>query len=262
MSTRPARRVGLALCALALVGAAAARAGQRERRELSAPVYGYDIVKAYPHDPAAFTQGLIYRDGVLFESTGLNGRSSIRKVVLETGAVVQQRAVDSRYFAEGLTDWGGRLLQLTWSTNVGFVYDLASFTPQRTFDYPGEGWGLTHDGRRLIMSDGTPVLRFLDPLTQREQGRVQVRDGARPVEDLNELEFVRGQVLANVWTTDRIAMIAPDTGTVAGWIDLSGLRPRVPKIDVLNGIAYDAVGDRLFVTGKLWPRLFQIRVRR
>lgn len=228
----------------------------------AAPVVGYDVVKSYPHDPAAFTQGLVYRDGFLYESTGLNGRSSLRKVVLETGKVVQQRAVESRYFAEGLTDWGGQLLQLTWSTNVGFVYDLASFAPRSTFNYPGEGWGLTQDGTRIIMSDGTPALRFLDPVTLREQRRVQVRDRGQPVEDLNELEFVRGLVYANVWTTDRIAMIAPDSGTVVGWLDLSGLRPRTPNVDVLNGIAFDAAGDRLFVTGKLWPRLYHIRLRR
>lgn len=249
--------------AVLLLGRGVTLEGQRGAGgPTTAPVYGYDIVKAYPHDPHAFTQGLIYRDGVLFESTGLNGRSSIRKVALETGAVLQQRSVEARYFAEGLTDWGARLLQLTWSTNVGFVYDLRTLTTERTFAYTGEGWGLTHDGRRLIMSDGTSMLRFLDPLTQREQGRVQVRDGGQPVEDLNELEFVQGQVLANVWTTDHIAMIAPESGTVTGWVDLSGLRPRAPNIDVLNGIAYDAAGDRLFVTGKLWPRLFHIRIRR
>jgi glutamine cyclotransferase len=229
-----------------------------------APVFGYEVVNVYPHDREAFTQGLVYRDGVLYESTGLKGRSSLRKVRLETGEVLQRQNVDSRYFAEGLTDWGGRLIQLTWDTNVGFVYDLASFKMLRTFSYQGEGWGLTHDGRRLILSDGTPTLRFLDPDTFQVTGRVEVRDGNLPVEDLNELEFVNGEIYANVWTTDRIAVIAPATGRVTGWINLAGLMPRAMTAGdaVLNGIAYDPAGKRLFVTGKLWPRLFEIRVRR
>ena len=228
------------------------------------PTYTYDIVNSYPHDPEAFTQGLIYRDGVLYESTGLTGRSTLRKVQLETGTVLQQTNVDSKYFAEGLTEWGGRLLQLTWVTNIGFVYDLATFKPVGTFKYDGEGWGLTHDGRRLILSDGTPVLRFLDPQTMAVTGRVTVRDRGRPVEDLNELEFVNGEIYANVWTTTRIAIVNPSSGSVSGWIDLAGLMPPAFTAGdaVLNGIAYDAAGKRLFVTGKLWPRLFEIRVRR
>ena len=234
--------------------------GQRRQ----APVYGYEVVNVYPHDREAFTQGLLYRDGVLFESTGLNGRSTLRKVRLETGEVIQQVAVDNRYFAEGLTDWGSRLVQLTWNTNVGFVYDLATFKSLRTFSYMGEGWGLARDQKRLIMSDGSPTLRFLDPETFQVTGRVDVRDAGLPVEDLNELEFVEGEIYANVWTTDRIAMIAPGTGQVTGWINLAGLMPRVATSGdaVLNGIAYDAARRRLFVTGKLWPRLFEIRIRR
>jgi glutaminyl-peptide cyclotransferase len=234
------------------------------QRKPQTPVYGYEVVNVYPHDREAFTQGLLYRDGVLFESTGLNGRSTLRRVQLETGKVLQQIKVDNRYFAEGLTDWGNRLVQLTWNTNVGFVYDLATFTSLRTFSYPGEGWGLTRDQRRLIMSDGSPTLRFLDPETLQVTGRVEVKDGGLPVEDLNELEFVEGEIYANVWTTDRIAMIAPDTGQVTGWINLAGLMPRGSTTGdaVLNGIAYDASRKRLFVTGKLWPRLFEIRVRR
>jgi glutamine cyclotransferase len=226
--------------------------------------YGYEVVRSYPHDPKAFTQGLLYRDGFLYESTGQKGASSLRKVDIETGEVVQRVDVDARYFAEGLADWGDRLIQLTWETNVGFVYDLASFKQIRTFSYAGEGWGLTHDGQRLILSDGTPGLRFLDPGTFVETGRVPVKDGDLNVEDLNELEFVKGQVYANVWYTDSIAMIAPETGLVTGWIDLRGLLPERAAVnaDVLNGIAYDAEGDRLFVTGKLWPRLFEIRLRR
>jgi glutaminyl-peptide cyclotransferase len=228
------------------------------------PVYGYTVVNSFPHDPEAFTQGLIIRDGVLYESTGLNGRSSLRKVRLETGQVLQRQNVDGRYFAEGLTDWGNRLIQLTYTTKIGFVYDLSTFTLQRTFDYTGQGWGLTHDRRRLIMSDGTSTLRFLDPETLRETGRVTVRDGDKPVENLNELEWVKGEVFANVWLTDRIAIIAPDSGRVTAWLDLAGIRGPVRSgtDDVLNGIAYDAARDRLFVTGKLWPRLYEIRIKR
>lgn len=228
-----------------------------------APVRGYEIVRQYPHDPDAFTQGLLYRDGVLFESTGLNGRSSLRRVRLETGEVLQQVPVENEYFAEGLVDWEGSLVQLTWTTNVGFVYDLRSFERRRTFRYGGEGWGLTHDGRRLIMSDGTSNLRFLNPTTFEELSRVNVHDGGVSVDELNELEFVKGAVYANVWMTERVAIIDPNTGAVTAWLDLSGLRDLGggPGSDVLNGIAYDAAGDRLFVTGKLWRTLFEIRPR-
>lgn len=228
-----------------------------------APVYGYRVVRVYPHDPQAFTQGLIFRDGFLFESIGLNGHSSLRKVRLETGEVVQAHDLDAQHFAEGLTDWGGRLIQLTWQSGVGFLYDMATFKTTGTFAYAGEGWGLTHDGDRLILSDGSPILRFLDPATLRETGRVTVRDNGGPVYRLNELEFVRGEIYANVWHTDRIARISPQSGEVTGWIDLQGLLPEADRTSpeaVLNGIAYDAGGDRLFVTGKLWPKLFEVRV--
>jgi len=226
------------------------------------PTYTYDIVRRYPHDAEAFTQGLIYRDGVLFESTGLNGRSSLRKVRLETGEVLKRQSVDRRYFAEGLTEFGGDLYQLTWETGVGFVYDRDTFAVRRRFRYHGEGWGLTHDGARLILSDGTSTLRYFDPPTMKEVGRVRVTDRGKPLEELNELEFVRGQILANVWLTDRIAMIDPASGDVTGWLDLTGLMPGQDTLTnaVLNGIAYDAAGDRLFVTGKLWPTLFEIRI--
>ena len=229
-----------------------------------APLLYYQVVNKFPHDPTAFTQGLIYRDGHLFESTGIKGQSSLRKVTLETGTVVERRAIDKRYFAEGLTDWGNRLLQLTWETKIGFVYDLATFEQLSTFTYTGEGWGLTHDGSRLIMSDGTSALRFLDPSTQGEIGRVVVKDGDRPIGRLNELEFIKGEVYANVWLTDRIAIISPATGRVTAWLDLAGLRPGPVSRgdDVLNGIAYDSQRDRLFVTGKLWSTVFEIRVRR
>jgi glutaminyl-peptide cyclotransferase len=259
-------RVTAAAAALMLSQACAPEPPPAQRAAVAAEPahYTFEVVHEYPHDPEAFTQGLIFRDGVLFESTGLNGRSSLRKVALETGQVLQRHDVPAEYFAEGLTEWGGQLLQLTWTTNVAFVYDLASFKEVRRFSYAGEGWGLTHDGQRLIMSDGTPNLRYLTPATFEEQSRFTVRDGnGASVDDLNELEFVKGSVYANVWLTDRIAIIEPGSGRVTGWIDLAGLRTRVgaPADDVLNGIAYDAAGDRLFVTGKLWPTLFEIRIR-
>jgi glutamine cyclotransferase len=227
------------------------------------PVHGYDVVRQYPHDADAFSQGLIYRDGFLYESTGLNGRSSLRLVELATGRVVQRREVSADHFAEGLVDWGAELIQLTYLSNLAFVYDLKTFEPRGSFPYPGEGWGLTRDDRRLIMSDGTSQLRFWDPVTRRELGRVAVTDRGVPVDDLNELEYVKGRIYANVWHSDRIAVIDPGSGAVTAWIDLTGLRPpsaRDPEA-VLNGIAYDPSNDRLFVTGKLWPALFEIRVR-
>lgn len=227
----------------------------------AAPVYGYRIERTYPHDRGAFTQGLLYRDGFLYESTGLHGRSSIRRVRLETGEVVKQRNLEALYFAEGLTDWDDSLVLLTWQSQRGFVFDLETFEPRGGFRYYGEGWGLTHDGERLVMSDGTASLRFLDPTTFKELSRLPVTDGGTPVAGLNELEYVRGEIYANVWPTNRIARISPRTGRVTGWIDLSGLLPesaRTGETDVLNGIAYDAGGDRLFVTGKCWPTLYQI----
>ena len=222
--------------------------------------FGYQVVRSYPHDREAFTQGLIYRDGVLYEGTGLNGRSGIRKVKLETGEVLQMQPLDSRHFGEGITDWNGTLFQLTWQSEVAFQYDIGTFKQIKTFPYTGEGWGLTHDGTRLIMSDGTAQLRFLDPATFKETGRVTVRDADGPVAELNELEFIKGEVFANVWQSDRIARISPKDGRVTGWIDLAGLLPASEREAdaVLNGIAHDPAGDRLFVTGKLWPRLFEI----
>lgn len=228
------------------------------------PVSTYRIINAYPHDAEAYTQGLVYRDGFLFESTGLHGRSSLRKVRLETGEVLQQRRVDAAHFAEGLTEWGGRLLQLTWQSRIGFVYNQSSFAVEGTFTYAGEGWGLTHDGTRLILSDGTDTLRFLDPSTFKEIGRVVVRDGTTSIRNLNELEYVGTELYANVWHSDRIAKIAPDSGHVVGWIDLRGLLPSMYQRSseaVLNGIAYDAARGRLFVTGKLWPKVFEITVQ-
>lgn len=223
----------------------------------------YRVVHSYPHDPQAFTQGLIFVDGRLYESTGIEGRSTLRMVDLETGRVLQETAVPSQYFAEGLTNWGSTLIQLTWQSHVAFVYDRFSFRLLRTMKYAGEGWGLTQDGRSLILSDGTAKLRFLDPATMHEVRSITVKDHGRPVKELNELEWVKGEIYANVWHSDRIARIAPATGRVLGWIDLAGLLPeneRSNREAVLNGIAYDAAHDRLFVTGKLWPRLFEIEV--
>jgi glutamine cyclotransferase len=224
------------------------------------PTYGYTIVHSYPHDRDAFTQGLEYVDGVLYESTGLHGRSSIRRVNLETGAVLQKREIPREHFGEGITLFKSELFQLTWQSGIGFVYDRSTFTPRRSFKYAGEGWGLTHNDRQLIMSDGTEFLRFLDPATFAEQRRVRVTGLGLPVKNLNELEYVKGEVFANVWMTDFIARIDPASGRVSAYIDLRGLMPArdVHPDAVLNGIAYDAAGDRLFVTGKLWPRLFEI----
>ena len=230
------------------------------------PTYGYQVVRTFPHDTHAFTEGLFYLKGDLYESTGLNGQSEIRREQLDSGKVLARIALPDRYFGEGIVEWGQRLVQLTWRGQVGFVYDLATLHQQSQFAYQGEGWGLTQNGRWLIMSDGTPELRFLNPDTLAETGRLEVTYEGRPLRNLNELEWVRGEIYANVWQTDWIARIDPDSGAVVGLIDLRGLLPaneRVPgETDVLNGIAYDAQGDRLFVTGKNWPRLFQIRLRR
>jgi glutamine cyclotransferase len=203
-------------------------------------------------------------DGHLYESTGLNGKSSVRMVDLASGQVLQRYDLPAEYFGEGLTNWDGNLIQLTWKSGTGFVYDSFSFALRRTFHYKGEGWGLTHDAKALILSDGSAVLRFLDPSSFREIRRMSVVDDkGQPVLNLNELEFARGEIYANVWQTDRIVQISPRTGKVLGWIDLSGLMAKLADPDaVLNGIAYDAKGDRLFVTGKLWPKLFEIRVGR
>ena len=226
--------------------------------------YDYEIVNAYPHDPSAFTQGLIYRDGYLFESTGLYGGSSLRKVRLKTGEVVQRKTIRSNYFGEGLTDWEDHLVQLTWKSNIGFVYDALTFELKKTFRYPGEGWGLTRDNDRLVMSDGTSSLRFLDPDTMRETGRLEVLDNGFPVSMLNELEMVRGQIFANVWNTYEIVIISPQSGHVTGRLSLVGLLEKYKvstEVDVLNGIAYDPERDRLFITGKRWPKLFEIRLK-
>jgi glutamine cyclotransferase len=228
-----------------------------------APIQKVRIVKSYPHDPRAFTQGLLYDGGFLYESTGLEGRSSLRKVDLETGKVLKIIRLAPMYFGEGLALVGDKLIQLTWLHGKGFVYDRETFRLLGDFSFEPEGWGLAHDGRRLILSDGTAKLRFLDPETFRETGRLAVTDGGIPVERLNELEVVRGEIFANIWMDNVIARIDPKSGRVKAWLDLDAICREHLSANtdaILNGIAYDAKGGRLFVTGKLWPKLYEIRI--
>ena len=226
------------------------------------PIYSYRVLNSFPHNPEAFTQGLVYEDGFLYESTGQYGQSSLRKVKLETGEILQIHRLDDLLFAEGLALFTNRLIQLTWQSNTGFVYLLDSFELLSQFSYPTEGWGLTCDGERLIMSDGTATLYFRDPFSFEETGRVTVTAEDRPIRNLNELEWVEGEVFANIWQTNTIARIDPATGQVTGWIDLTGLLSDEdrPGANVLNGIAYDAKQQCLYVTGKWWPKLYQIEI--
>jgi glutaminyl-peptide cyclotransferase len=243
----------------------------------STPEYGYQVIHTYPHDRNAFTEGLFYLNGYLYEGTGMECCSDIRKVKLETGEIVQKRDLPD-LFGEGIVAWKDHLLELTWQTHVGFIYDLNTFQDlHKDFHYPGEGWSMTTDGKRIIMDDGTAQIRFWDPETLRETGRITVTDQGQPIDKfcpdgsggrcLNELEWVKGEIYANIWMTDKIARIDPVTGKVLGWIDCTGLLTPQDRIsegpqetDVLNGIAYDAQGDRLFVTGKRWPKLFEIKL--
>lgn len=251
----PALAVALVLGLAALVAPAAAFA--------QTPVYGFEVVRTYPHDQRAFTQGLAFHDGELLESTG-RYPSTVRRVRLEDGVVLQRRELDDEYFGEGLTVVGDRIVTLTWKNGKAFVWDADDLEPRGEHAYEGEGWGLTHDGGRLILSDGTAALRFLDPVTLAETGRVPVTLQGRPVSQINELEWVEGEVFANLWQTDFIVRINPATGEITGIIDLTGLMPDRSGLDptdaVLNGIAWDPVGRRLFVTGKNWPTLFEIRL--
>ena len=254
--SRVARLAGLVVLVAQLLAAPVSAA---------VPLYGYQIVHTYPHDRAAFTEGLFYLNGYLYESTGPYPRSQIRKEDLATAKVLQSRDLTpANLFGEGIVNWKTHLVQLTWQTQIGFVYDLATLKPIRRFSYPGEGWALTQNGHALIMSDGTPVLRFLDPEDLKETRRITVTLDGRPVERLNELEWVKGEILANVWMTNFIVRISPTSGKVDGVIDLTGLLPAPDQSgdrdDVLNGIAYDSKADRLFVTGKRWPKLFEIRL--
>lgn len=226
-------------------------------------VYGYRVVHVYPHDPAAFTQGLEYRAGFLYEGTGLRGHSTLRKEKLETGEVIEEVDLPSQFFGEGITLINEQILQLTWQAQMGFVYNQSTFHKLRTFAYTGEGWGLANDGRIVYMTDGSAQIRCIDPITLTEKRRIKVHDGSTPITELNELECVRGEIYSNVWHSWQIARISPNNGTVLGWIDLSGIispdELHSPEA-VLNGIAYDSMGDRLFVTGKLWPKLFEIKL--
>jgi len=228
------------------------------------PVYGYKVVHTYPHDTGAYTEGLFYKDGYLYESTGRNGLSSVRKVELKSGETLQRQTVPPEYFGEGIIDWKDHLIQLTWKGQTGFVYDLKTFKTLSRFAYPGEGWALTRDDKRIYMSDGTPTLRILDPDTLKQIGSINVTADGEPVANLNELEWVNGEIYANIWQTNRIVRIDPGNGHVVGWIDLTGLLDasliRDPNDDVLNGIAWDAATKRLFVTGKHWPTLFEIKL--
>ena len=222
-----------------------------------------EVVATWPHDRGAFTQGLVFRNGGFLESTGLNGRSSLREVDLKTGRVLKQVTVGNAYFAEGLAVIGDRAFQLTWQSRVGFIYDAGTFRRIGEFAYEGEGWGLATDGNSLILSDGTSRIRFLDPSTFKVTRTVEVTAGGRPVERLNELEWIEGELFANVWQTDEILRIDPATGRVAGVINCAGLlapQDRGPDTDVLNGIAYDATTGRLFLTGKNWPKVFEVRL--
>ena len=227
------------------------------------PVYTYKVVNTYTHDRSAFTEGLVFKDGVLYEGTGLHGYSTLRRVKLETGEILQICELPPQLFGEGVAIYGNKIIQLTWQSNIGFVYDKYSFKLLQEFNYPDEGWGITFDGKHLIMSDGTSTLHFLNPETFEEINQIEVTVNDIPVNRINELEYIQGEIYANIWQTECIARINPLTGQVVGWIDLKGIlspEGHIETVDVLNGIAYDAKNNRLFVTGKLWPKLFQIEL--
>jgi len=232
--------------------------------QANVPNYGYEVVNTFPHDRGAFTEGLVYLQGALFESTGLNGSSTLRQVDLRTGKVTRQISLASNYFGEGIAILNQKIYQLTWQAHVGFIYDLTTFAKLGEFTYTGEGWGLTTDGKTLIMSDGTNQLRFIDPTDFHVIRSIPVELGGKPLTNLNELEYIKGEIYANVWQTPLVVRINPADGKLLGTVDLTGLLPISdydPHTDVLNGIAYDPDGDRLFVTGKCWPKLFEIHLR-
>lgn len=228
------------------------------------PVYTYEVINSWPHDLDAFTQGLVFHDGKLYESTGHYGSSTLRKLDLKKGEILKKVAVSQQCFAEGITIYQGKIYQLTWEEHKAFVYDLKSFRLESEIAYEGEGWGLTHDDHHLIMSDGTNQIRFVDPVTFKTTRTISIIERGEPVFNLNELEYVKGEIYANIWKSDRIARIDPHDGRLLGWIDLTGLYPAIDRPnseDVLNGIAYDEKGDRLLVTGKRWPKIFEIRLK-
>jgi len=247
---------------LATIGMAAGQSSSPKGKD-GPTEYTFEVVRQFPHDPRAFTQGFTYNDGFFYEGTGRTGQSSLRQVNPENGHVVRKVDLAPDLFGEGITVLGNEVLQLTWLSHIGFVYDLRDFHLLRTFQYAGEGWGLTTDGHDLFMTDGSAEIRVLDASTFSEKRRIKVRESGKPVDQLNELEFIEGEIYANIWHSDRIARISPETGKVVGWIDLTGLPGpfyQRQAEEVLNGIAYDPTGKRLFVTGKLWPKIFEIRV--
>ena len=229
----------------------------------TAPVSSYQIVARYPHSTENYTEGFFYLDGLFYEGTGLNGHSALMAIQPETGKVLQRVDLPENYFGEGIVDWGPNLYEWTWQSHICFVYDRFSLRPIKQFAYTGEGWGMTRTAREIITSDGSATLRFRDPATFKETRHIVVTDGGRPIKQLNELEYIKGEIYANIWHSDRIARISPRDGHVIAWIDLAGLLPDNQKINdesVLNGIAYDAKHDRLFVTGKQWPMIFEIKI--
>ena len=262
MSTRTRQRLAV-LALIASIAQTLQAESPRRTRPPAAAEYTFKIIKTFPHDPNAFTQGLVYHDGFLYEGTGLKGQSSLRKVRLDTGDVVQEIHLAPQFFGEGIAIVNDQIVQLTWQSHTGFVYRLSDFRFLRNFSYSGEGWGLATDGHEIYLSDGTADIRVLDPGTFVEKRRFSVHDGNTRITQLNELEFVEGELFANIWQTDRIARISPQTGEVLGWIDLKGLLSPVYRLEsgaVLNGIAYDPKQKRLFVTGTLWPSIFQIEL--
>lgn len=263
VSSLVGRRWRFVVMLLLAVGVVGYTAFGQFRREPKNSVAGFRVVTEYPHDASAFTQGLVFTDGRLYEGTGKKGESSLRRIELKTGRIEQIVLLDSALFGEGITVFDGKIFQLTWQNRLGIIYDQKTFESLSTFRYTGEGWGLTHDGKRLILSDGTSTIRFLDPKSFEVVKRIKVKAGNSLIDQLNELEFRKGEILANVWHTNRIARISPDSGEVLGWIDLTGLYPerqRQSREDVLNGIAYDEANDRLLVTGKNWPKIYEIEI--
>jgi glutamine cyclotransferase len=263
-TTRPSPRCLISVVFLFLLGSGCQPGTTANKPEATVLKYGYEIVNTWPHDKDAYTQGLVFQGGILLESTGQEGKSSLRRVETETGKVLKKINVPRPYFAEGIAYFKGKIYQLTWQHQLGFIYDAESFEKLGEFSYRGEGWGLTSDRESLIMSDGTNRLRFLNPENFQVNRTISVMDGNAPVGSLNELEYVQGEIYANIWHQERVARIEPQTGRVVGWIDLTGLRSLSDVHDneaVLNGIAYDESKDRLFVTGKLWPKLFEIRLK-
>ena len=246
------------LCILALGGA------RYTANTWRVPHYRFRVIHEYPHDTSAYTEGLTYYGGFLYEGTGIEGRSGFRKVDMETGKILRKKDIESEYYGEGLTVFGGSIFELTWQSHVGFVYDANTFELVRKFNYPGEGWGLTSDETEIFMSDGSSKIRCLDPVTLQETRRIDVHYGPSPIRNINELEYIDGEIYANLWITNNIVRISPRDGHVTGWIDLTGLLPQTDRPHdreaVLNGIAWDATGRRMFVTGKMWPRLFEIQL--